>query len=84
MVVEQSDLGDGSNRQPQESTNNTEAATTTKEDAKDAKAIDRAFFDPRVTTIDSAQGQESFMVVMDGSFQYRDWMGMFSVHIPSH
>ena len=29
----------------------------------------------RYLTIDAAQGQESFMVVMDGSFQHRDEIG---------
>lgn len=31
---------------------------------------------PKVVTIDGSQGQESFMVVVDGSFQKRDRMGM--------
>lgn len=30
---------------------------------------------PKVVTIDGSQGQESFMVVVDGSFQKRDRMG---------
>ncbi|KAK4548249.1 hypothetical protein LTR36_010119 [Oleoguttula mirabilis] len=33
---------------------------------------------PRIMTIDSAQGQEAFMVIVDGSFQCRDMMGFMT------
>lgn len=31
---------------------------------------------PRVLTVDASQGQESFMVIFDGSFQHADVIGM--------
>ena len=53
-----------------------------KKDEKKEKPFDKALLDPRVLTIDSVQGQESSMVIMDGSFQYRDSMGMHTTIPP--
>lgn len=48
-------------------------ATTTDATAVKKRYPDNAY--PPCLTIDSSQGQESFMVVMDTGFQHRDRMG---------
>ena len=34
---------------------------------------------PRVLTVDASQGEESFMVVFDGSFQHGDVVGEYII-----
>lgn len=40
-----------------------------------AKTLHSRKLYPRVETIDASQGQESFMTIVDGSFQHQNLMG---------